>query len=46
MKQVSVYDIIKKQNGEHFAKAIRNYNNGIFEIPDIVNIVKYSGREA
>ncbi|MBD5405533.1 leucine-rich repeat protein [bacterium] len=42
----SVYDIIKKQNGEHFAKAIRNYNNGIFEIPDIVNIVKYSGREA
>ena len=46
MKQVSVYDIIKKQNGESFAKTIRNYNNGIFEIPDIVNIVKYAGREA
>lgn len=46
MKQVSVYDVIKKQNGEHFAKAIRNYDNGIFDIPDIVNIVKYAGTEA
>ena len=46
MKKVSVYDIIKKQNGEHFARTIRNYNNGIFEIPDIVNIVKYAGRDA
>ncbi|MBD5405535.1 leucine-rich repeat protein [bacterium] len=46
MKQVSVYDVIKKQNGEHFAKAIRNYNNGIFDIPDIVNIVKYAGHDA
>ncbi|MGN0929809.1 MAG: leucine-rich repeat protein [Alphaproteobacteria bacterium] len=46
MKQVSVYDVIKKQNGEHFAKSIRNYNNGIFDIPNIVNIVKYAGREA
>lgn len=42
----SVFDIIKKQNGENFAKTIRNYDNGIFDIPDIVNIVKYSGHDA
>ena len=42
----SVYDIIKKQNGETFAKAIRNYDNGIFDIPGIVEIVKYAGRDA
>ncbi len=42
----TMYDIIKKQNGEHFAKAIRNYNNGIFEIPNLDKIVKYAGRDA
>lgn len=42
----SMYDIIKKQNGERFAKAIRNYDNGIFDIPDIDKIVKYAGRDA
>ena len=42
----SMYDIIKKQNGEHFAKAIRNYDNGIFDIPNIDKIVKYAGRDA
>ena len=42
----SMYDIIKKQNGEHFAKTIRNYDNGIFDIPDIDKIVKYAGRDA
>lgn len=42
----SMYDIIKKQNGERFAKAIRNYDNGIFEIPDIDKIVKYAGSDA
>ena len=41
-----MYDIIKKQNGEHFAQAIRNYHNGIFDIPDIDKIVKYAGRDA
>ena len=41
-----MYDIIKKQNGEHFAKAIRNYDNGIFDIPNIDKIVKYAGRDA
>ena len=43
---MSIYEQIKKQNGEAFAKAIRNYDNGIFDIPDIIDIVKYAGREA
>jgi len=42
----SVFEQIKKQNGERFAKAIRGYDNGIFDIPGIVDIVKYAGREA
>ena len=42
----SMYDIIKKQNGEHFAKAIRCYDNGIFDIPNLDRIVKYAGRDA
>ena len=42
----TMFDIIKKQNGEHFAKAIRAYDNGIFDIPDLDKIVKYAGREA
>lgn len=42
----SMYDIIKKQNGERFAKAIRNYDNGIFDVPNIDKIVKYAGRGA
>ncbi|MBQ9089651.1 MAG: hypothetical protein IJY58_01225 [Alphaproteobacteria bacterium] len=46
MAEKSVFDQIKKQNGESFAKAIRTYDNGIFDIPNIVNIVKYAGREA
>jgi len=37
---------IKKQNGERFAKAIRGYHNGIFEIPNIVPMVKYAGKDA
>lgn len=42
----TMFDIIKKQNGEHFAKAIRNYDSGIFDIPNIDKIVRYAGREA
>lgn len=40
----SMFDIIKKQNGEHFAKAVRNYDNGIFDIKDIDKVLKYAGR--
>ena len=42
----NIYNIIKKQNGETFAKAIRNYDNGIFDIPNIDKIVKYAGYDA
>ena len=37
---------IKKQNGERFAKAIRAYDNGIFDIENLDQIVKYAGRDA
>lgn len=36
---------IKKQNGERFAKVIRDHHNGILEVPDILAIVKHAGRE-
>ena len=42
----SVFEQIKKQNGERFAKAIRSYDNGIFDVPGIVDIVKYAGNDA
>ncbi|MBO7244710.1 MAG: leucine-rich repeat protein [Alphaproteobacteria bacterium] len=45
MKQ-SVYEKIKKQNGEAFARAIRDYDSGIFEVENLPQIVKYAGREA
>lgn len=41
----SMFDIIKKQNGEHFAKTVRNYDNGIFEVKNLDKILKYAGRE-
>jgi len=41
----SVYDIIKRQNGEAFAKAIRRFDSGIFDIPHLPQIVRYAGRD-
>jgi len=38
-----MYKKVKKQNGERFAKVLRGYHNGIFEIPDILPIVKHAG---
>ena len=46
MAEKGVFEQIKKQNGERFAKAIRGFDNGIFDIPGIVDIVKYAGHEA
>ena len=43
---MSAFDVIKKQNGEAFAKAVRAYDNGIFDVPDIASMVRYAGREA
>ena len=42
----SMFDTIKKQNGEAFAKAIRSYDSGIFDIPNLDKIVRYAGKEA
>ncbi len=42
----SMYDIIKHQNGEAFAKAIRQFDSGIFDVPDLPHIVRYAGRNA
>ena len=42
----SIYDIIKRQNGEAFAKAIRRFDSGIFDISNLPEIVKFAGRDA
>ena len=39
-----MFDIIKKQNGERFAKAIRSFDGGIFDIPNIDEILKYADK--
>ena len=47
MKTVkSVYERIKKQNGETFARTIRNFDSGILEIENLLTIVRYAGQEA
>ena len=40
-----MYDIIKKQNGEAFAKGIRNYDARIFDVPNLKRWVQYAGRD-
>ncbi|MBE6449970.1 MAG: hypothetical protein E7013_04715 [Alphaproteobacteria bacterium] len=42
----TMFEKIKKRNGEAFAKAISAYDNGIFDIPNIDKIVYYAGRQA
>ncbi len=42
----SVYDLIKRQNGEKFARSIRDFDSRLFEIENILQIVKYAGRDA
>ncbi len=46
MRQRSVYDIIKKQNGEHFAQMVRKFDSSLFEIENLPHILKYAGRSA
>ena len=40
----SMYDIIKRQNGEAFAQAIRNYDSNIFNIDNLPMVLRYAGR--
>lgn len=42
----SMYKKIKKQNGEKFAQALRNFHNGILEVPNIDIILRHAGRDA
>jgi hypothetical protein len=37
---------LKKQNGEKFARTLRNFHNGLLEIPDLDVIVRHAGRDA
>ena len=34
---------LKKKHGEAFAKELRDFDNGIFEIPNIVKMLKFAG---
>ncbi len=44
MSLKSMYDIIKRQNGEAFAKRIRKFDSGIFDIQNLPDILKYADR--
>lgn len=46
MMKKSMYDVIKKQNGEAFAKVIRRYDSSLFELENFDKIVRYAGRNA
>lgn len=39
-----MYNKIKKQNGESFAKVLRDHHNGILEVNNILEIVKHAGK--
>lgn len=41
-----MYEIIKKQHGEHFAQTLRAYHNGIFDIPELDKILQFAGNNA
>ena len=46
MGGMSVFSMIKKQNGEAFAQSIRRYDNGIFDVENLPEIVRHAGRNA
>ncbi len=43
-KEKSMYDIIKRQNGEVFARAIRDLDPRIFDVENLPQILRYAGR--
>lgn len=43
---MSMFNVIEKQNGKQFADSIQDYDNGIFNIPNLDKIVKYAGQDA
>jgi hypothetical protein len=42
----AVYKKLKRQNGEAFARTIRDHHNGLLEIPDLPRILRYAGNSA
>ncbi len=42
----SVYEQIKNKHGESFAKELRDFDNGIFDIPDLPQMLKFAGYDA
>jgi hypothetical protein len=43
---VTIYKKIKKQNGEAFARTLRDFHNGLLEVSDIDQVLRYAGRGA
>ena len=39
-----VYKKLKRQNGERFARGLRDHHNGLLEIENLTDIVRYAGR--
>ena len=44
MSNKSVYELIKRQNGENFAQVVRKFDSSLFEIENLPFILKYAGR--
>ena len=42
----SMFQKLKKQNGEAFAQTVRNHHNGMLEIPELDVILRYAGQYA
>lgn len=42
----SVFEVIKKQNGEQFALDVRKYDSALFEIKEIEKMLLFAGRDA
>jgi hypothetical protein len=40
----AIYKKLKRQNGEAFARTLRDHHNGLLEIPNLPHIVRYAGR--
>lgn len=45
-QEKTMFDKIKKQNGEHVAKTVRAYDNGIFDVPNLDEIIRFAGRDS
>lgn len=44
-KKDKAFEELKKCKGERYAEAIRKYDNGVLDVPNLVEIVRYAGKE-